>query len=296
MKAVFALTQLVTPAFAFTRFSVLSLYIRIFFRPYVRITSYILIGFVALQVFVYNITSAVQCQPTNFFWNHVYYLQSGGGGKCVDLNGFYRSFMGPEMFVDLLIIILPLPEIWRLRSSNTRKIGLSVLFSTGLLALIANCYRQYIFVVHNVNWVTPRVNNAAISWIIIEPSLCFIAACLPATHPLVSKLVPTALRRRINPQPQIIRKASPLRRTSDEEAIRLVSERAATPVSPSEPPRTYGYEAKALRPASTDELEAAVFPSVPLTDWRSVSMGHGVLMKTEVTVTQEDIIEDILGF
>lgn len=299
MKTVFALTQLVTPTFALTRFSILALFIRIFYRPYVRITSYFLIAFVVCQVIAFNIASATQCLPTEFFWKRIFYLSSTGGRHCVDIDALYRSFQGPEMFVDLIVIFLPLPEIWRLRSSNTRKLGLSALFSTGIIALFANCYRQYIFIKNPITWPSPRVNTETISWAIIEPSVCFIAACLPAMHPLASKLLPSSWRRSINYRSsRLVKRVTPEpRMTMDEDTTRLMSmDRAVTPISPSEPPRAYGCEAKAIRTVSTEELEAAVFPCVPLNDWKQVSRGDGVLMRMEVSVTQEDIIEDVLGF
>ena len=298
MKSVFTLSQLITPAFALTRFSILALFIRIFYRPYIRRASYFLIVFVSFQVLAFNIASATQCIPTSFLWNQVYDTRVTSSGHCVNLNSLYSSFQAPEMFVDIVIIFLPLPEIWRLRSSNTRKIGLTLLFLTGFIALVANCIRQYEFVTHDVTRVTVRVNNVLNSWLLIEPSLCFIAACLPAMHPLASKVLPRRWRRTINAQrARVVKRFSQEPRlTIDDDAQRLMvsSERAATPISPSAPPRVYGYEVKAIRP-STEELETAVFPSVPLQDWRQVSSGQGVLMRQEVWVTQEDLIEDVLG-
>ena len=299
-KTVFALSQLVTPTFAFTRWSILALFIRIFYRPYVRIISWCLIAFVACQVIAFNIALATQCIPTSYFWNRIYDVGADQGGHCVDIDAFYRSFQGPEMLVDLVIIMLPLPEIWRLRSSNTRKLGLSALFLTGIIAFIANCYRQYIFVKYQVTWATARVNTATISWVIIEPSVCFIAACLPAMHPLTSKFMPSRWKSHINTRNvRTIEHVAPgLWATIEDDTRQLMSDldRAGTPASPSEPPRAYGFEAKAIRSSSTNELEAAVFPSVPLQDWRQVSSGGGVLVKTEISVTQEDIIQDVLGF
>ena len=301
LKASFAMTQLVTPAFAFTRFSILALFLRIFRRQYVRRVSYFLIGFVAIQVLAYNITAAVQCLPTTYYWNRLYYGMYGGPGHCVNLDRFYISFQAPEMFVDLAIIILPLPEIWRLRSSTSRKLGLTALFLTGIIAFVANCFRQVIFIRNPVTAFTARMLNNTQSWIVVEPSICFIAACLPAMHPLATRLVPWTIKARFTADPvpaMKMRSHTPNSSTGSEGLRRLVDleERAESSASLTRPHLTGFHEAKAARTGVSNEFENNAFPSVPLEDWRQVKYGRGVLMRQEVTVEQEDLIEDVLGF
>lgn len=86
------------------------------------------------------------------------------------------------MLVDLVVIFLPLPPIWKLQASNTRKWALSLLFGIGISALVASCIRLSVYMNHTAQYLAPSYTNIMVMWIVIEPSIYLIAACLPAMH------------------------------------------------------------------------------------------------------------------
>lgn len=86
------------------------------------------------------------------------------------------------MLVDLVVIILPLPPIWKLKASKTRKWALSILFGVGFSALIASAIRLSVYASHTSVLLAPSYTNVLILWLVIEPSIYLIGACLPAMH------------------------------------------------------------------------------------------------------------------
>ena len=67
-----------------------------------------------------------QCSPRNRGWNREI------PGKCIgEYNIIYTA--GFNVISDTIILILPLSRIWRLQMSTRKKIGVSLIFSTGLV-------------------------------------------------------------------------------------------------------------------------------------------------------------------
>lgn len=82
----------------------------------------------------------------------------------------------------MVVIVLPLPPIWNLKASNTRKWALSIFFGVGISALIASAIRLSVYTSHSSEIFAPSYTNILILWLVIEPSIYLIAACLPAMH------------------------------------------------------------------------------------------------------------------
>ena len=76
----------------------------------------------------YSIATIFQCLPINYFWNRL-----TEEGRCFNIDNFYRSFTPPYIVADILTILIPIPTVWGLRSSNTRKVGLTILFCIGIM-------------------------------------------------------------------------------------------------------------------------------------------------------------------
>jgi hypothetical protein len=54
-------------------------------------------------------------------------------GRCLDINTFMVSASAVNIVVDLIIIILPIPELLNLKLSWRKKIGLMAIFLVGTL-------------------------------------------------------------------------------------------------------------------------------------------------------------------
>lgn len=115
-----------TAAFTFPRLSILAMYMRIFTAKIYRITVYIL-GLVMIALYISTIfISFFKCRPFAYSWD-----KSIHGGHCININKAYQWITFPNILTDAVILILPLPVIWRLHVSKNQKLGLTVTFLAG---------------------------------------------------------------------------------------------------------------------------------------------------------------------
>jgi hypothetical protein len=127
LQCIYALLQLLVPAYAFTRYSILALYLRVFTGKIIRLLSYFMIAFITAQWISFSIAAALQCTPVKKYW-----LPLEVEGHCVDINKFNRSFTPVNVAADVIILLLPMPSIWRLKVSTGRKLGITFVFGLGL--------------------------------------------------------------------------------------------------------------------------------------------------------------------
>jgi hypothetical protein len=67
------------------------------------------------------------CRPLQKFWNIT------GPGQCGDLVTALITFGVLDVTVDLIILLLPVPMVWRLQMPLVNKIGLGCIFAMGIL-------------------------------------------------------------------------------------------------------------------------------------------------------------------
>jgi hypothetical protein len=86
----------------------------------------VLIGITIALALGNIIAGAAECIPIEYLWD-----KSIQGGHCFDIVQFYRWGTLPNVVLDFLILLLPLPAVWRLHSSVGVKVGLTATFLTG---------------------------------------------------------------------------------------------------------------------------------------------------------------------
>lgn len=70
--------------------------------------------------------TAFNCNPVAKNWEVT-------DGKCGPNSSIFIASVVPSVFIDLVILILPLPRIWDIKTSKSRKFGLTVVFVLGYL-------------------------------------------------------------------------------------------------------------------------------------------------------------------
>ncbi|OKP14896.1 hypothetical protein PENSUB_5207 [Penicillium subrubescens] len=112
----------VTPA----KISILLFYARIFTTTNFRILA----GMVGAIVLAHGISvffaAIFQCLPVQYAWD-----KNIPGGSCFDQQAFYRYVSPPNILTDVLILIMPLPFVWRLHTRLTQKLALTGVFILG---------------------------------------------------------------------------------------------------------------------------------------------------------------------
>lgn len=321
LKGNFCITLFLLFNYLFTRLSVLSLFLRLFPNRYMRVATYFLIGFVCVQTLAYAIAAILSCRPVSFFWEQATPEAAAGliQGKCSDLNAIYRSITPPNIFTDVALIVLPLPQVWALDATRARRFGLTALFMTGLACLVASAFRQWVYESHTVQYETPVLTNVLVTWLVVEPSVYLFASCLLAMHPLFRLAVPRSWSRAVHQRHHHAPAGSTGRHgavAARSDFARLmdygdgpagVSSSAAARADfaadgkPSRQGSLPGSLGRSASGGGAVELEDGAkrgsdAPSeVPLEDMRDVHGGMGVLVKTEVSVTAEERFERVLG-
>ena len=113
-------------AIAFPRLSILFLFLRVFPNKPFRIGVYALMFLLAGLCISIALAAVFQCSPVAYAWDkHI------KGGTCIDQVAYLRWHTVPNLLVDVVMLILPLPMIWKLNTSHGQKIGLMLTFLTG---------------------------------------------------------------------------------------------------------------------------------------------------------------------
>ena len=110
------------------KLSILLLYTRIFGRlKYFRILAWTLGIFTTVWSVSIFVTLCLQCRPIQLNWDKTI------PGTCIDTQKFYIAGSIPNTFTDLLILLLPLPAVWRLQTTKLQKATLTGIFFLGSL-------------------------------------------------------------------------------------------------------------------------------------------------------------------
>ncbi|KAJ5586843.1 uncharacterized protein N7459_002608 [Penicillium hispanicum] len=174
----------VTPA----KISILFFYVRIFSIPKFRIFAYI-VGAIVLGHGIGVFFAAVfQCSPVAFTWD-----KTIPGGSCFNQEAFYRYVSPPNILTDVLLLIMPMPFVWKLHTQVGHKVALTGVFLLGSLGTVASILRMTIFFQESAmtdpTWTSVNLGI----WTILEGGIIIIAACLPSIWPLISKMIPRRL-------------------------------------------------------------------------------------------------------
>ncbi|RGP69397.1 hypothetical protein FLONG3_7793 [Fusarium longipes] len=106
-------------------------------------------------------------------------------GKCFQHQTLMWYINGIlHIFIDLAIIVMPLPIVWKLQLPLSQKLLLSGIFGLGFFTIAISIFR--------LQWLTPQRditwwNVTAASWSLAELVSAIACSCLPTFKPLVSK-------------------------------------------------------------------------------------------------------------
>ena len=113
---------------AFIKFSILAFYRRLFPISEFRITTYVLIGVIAIWWITAVLISILNCTPISYNWDRT---QPGRHG--LDARKFVIAVGIPNIVTDGIMLLLPLPVIWQMKLQFKKKMALSAILSFGIL-------------------------------------------------------------------------------------------------------------------------------------------------------------------
>lgn len=77
----------------------------------------------------FTIATLASCQPFEANWDKL----NHPGYKCINTSVFYVAQGAIGAALDISILLMPIPIVWAMNARTQRKIGLTVLFTIGIL-------------------------------------------------------------------------------------------------------------------------------------------------------------------
>ena len=125
-KILFALELVYITGITLIRISVVLFYHRIFGRErHFRIALWHTGGMLIAWFLAINALSIFQCSPVQKQW------ENSVPGHCLSFYGTFIGVTASNVFIDLFLLILPVPMLWKLQIKKRQKIALTANFLLG---------------------------------------------------------------------------------------------------------------------------------------------------------------------
>jgi hypothetical protein len=180
----FALTITYAASLLFLKNAILLEWIRIFSphrtNTFFSYAAWMLITFNTMLYVSSIIASAITCIPHSAAW------EPWQDGKCINRRAVGIATAAFNVFADLLILLLPQKIIWNLQMGMSRKIGISLVFSMGVLATVCACGRVAVtFEIDYFGDATYTITPTLL-WAYAELTCVILVFCMPALPKLAS--------------------------------------------------------------------------------------------------------------
>ncbi|KAI1419370.1 hypothetical protein F5Y12DRAFT_778391 [Xylaria sp. FL1777] len=162
--------------------SVLLMYYRIFHvKQSFRYLLFVTIGLVIGWWIGNTVAALTSCIPIDRYWtNNILDLK-----YCSSFNVFWAVSGSVEVFLDALILILPVREVLELHLPWRRKIIILRIFLLGGFVLVTGIIK----VVLGYSRVSQRPSSDALLWTIVRSGVGTISASLPIYNPLLQRIL-----------------------------------------------------------------------------------------------------------
>ncbi|KAF2199992.1 hypothetical protein GQ43DRAFT_359150, partial [Delitschia confertaspora ATCC 74209] len=172
------------------KMAVLWLYLAIFTMGKMRIVVYIFMGLCVAYAITFIPIFMAACNPPSAAWDLDPMVALA---KCRPIQQQEYASVSVNMFLDLSIVILPLPQIWKLQMAPSKKLFASFMFSFGLVIVGIMAWRIQTTVefTKTFEWSQNLVKVALQSH--LEVWLVIMAANLPTVAPLFTKVINPAM-------------------------------------------------------------------------------------------------------
>ncbi|KAG5986615.1 hypothetical protein E4U52_008404 [Claviceps spartinae] len=160
-----------------TKLSLLLMYYRIFRHTYFKKMAWVVGAFVWAWVICITFLFIFICVPVQKLW------QPQLPGHCINQVGTWIANASSTILTDLLILIMPMPQIWTLQLRKAEKIGLTMAFGLGFFVVFASAYRTSVLFTYSNSDPTYTL-APTVGWTAIELSAGIISACLPTLLPI----------------------------------------------------------------------------------------------------------------
>ncbi|KAJ6120308.1 hypothetical protein N7523_004588 [Penicillium sp. IBT 18751x] len=173
----------ITPA----KISLLLFYVRIFYTRKFKLFAFGVGSLVMSLGIAMFFQTIFQCSPVDYGWD-----KTDKTGSCIDQMFVYRIISPINAFTGVLLLIMPLPLVWRLHAPKGQKLALSAVFMIGGLGTVASILRVVLYFaysksqLHEVTWFSLKISILTV----VEGAILIITPCLVCIWPLLKRTVP----------------------------------------------------------------------------------------------------------
>ncbi|KAF7179312.1 hypothetical protein CNMCM7691_008245 [Aspergillus felis] len=165
-----------------TKLSILLMYYRIFRFPYFKRWAYIIGTFVLLWVICITFLFIFICVPVQKLW------YPSLPGRCINQVATWVANAASTILTDLVILVLPMPQVWKLQLRLSEKLALTFAFSLGFFVVFASAYRFSVLFSYT-SADSSYTLAPTVGWTAIEMSAGIVSACLPTLRPALQAIV-----------------------------------------------------------------------------------------------------------
>ncbi|KAG9238414.1 MFS transporter-like protein [Amylocarpus encephaloides] len=200
-RSEYAFTILYNPALMATKTSILIFYLRMSrnTQSTLRIASYVTLGIVNVAGVVLTFMNAFQCNPPT-----AAYDPRNMNATCISIITLYLCSAPVNIFVNLAILVLPLPVLTGMRLPQRQKTVLVFTFALGIFVTIVDVVRIFYLQQASTNQLRSEDSlgttidfafnaSTAFLWSAVEVNVGIICACIPTMKPLVKKILPAMI-------------------------------------------------------------------------------------------------------
>lgn len=113
-----------------TKIAMLLLYLKVFPDQNFRRVCFVMIGVCLAYMPATALATFFNCTPVSYNWTS---WTGETEGSCFSFNTFAWAQSSINIVLDLIIILLPIPQLWKLNMGRKKRIQIVLMFSVGLL-------------------------------------------------------------------------------------------------------------------------------------------------------------------
>lgn len=102
-------------------------YLQVFHDRRFRIVCWVVLGYIVLSTCIIQFLTIFACTPIQSFWDRDI------KGKCLDVGAIGFANSANAILQDLIILIMPMPSLFKLQMKRWRKIAVAFMFAVGAL-------------------------------------------------------------------------------------------------------------------------------------------------------------------
>ncbi|RDW67417.1 CFEM domain-containing protein [Aspergillus mulundensis] len=179
----YTIEALYVASIALSKMSMLLLYLRLFPDKRLRLILKLILAFTTAWGIAILFANIFACQPISYFWNM---WDGEHKGKCLDAQQLLWAHAIINIVLDVVIVGLPMPALFKLNMSWKRKAWLVFMFSAGIVVTVISILRF----IHSLTFdfldnFTKTVVPVSI-YSLLEVYLSIIVASLPGVRALLA--------------------------------------------------------------------------------------------------------------